>query len=337
MTKRALILGIGGQDASYLADILLEQGVEVHGMYRRSSTDNLSRIRHCRDKLHLHQGDMHDEGSVWRALEAARDDMVDGDTFKIYNEADQDSVNWSFHTPSLNYDITFAAVGRLFELIRWHCPFAKVFQPCSAMMFGNATECPQTETTPFNPQSPYACAKVGAFYLSKFYRDVHGLHITTGILYNHDSPRRSEEYLLNKICRSAVRIKRGLQKELLLGDLDQRVAIASARECMDAVVRLLQLPYASDYVIGSNNSCKIGSIVSYALTGSLANFVDGMILGYEDRVKIDPKFSRPGKQQTLVADHQKLSNAVKGWGTRFVTVLMDEIMADEEAKCALST
>lgn len=264
MSKRALVLGIGGQDGSYIADILLAHGYEVHGLYRRSSTGNLSRIQHIIDRVVLHQGDMADPLSVERAVIASRSQ-------EIYNEADQDSVGWSHQAPCYTYDITFGAVGRLLETVRTVDRGIRVFQPCTAMMFGDAAYLndpnfpdTQNENTPLRPMSPYACAKAGALHLCRFYREHHGLFVSCSILYNHDSVRRGEEYLLHKIAKAAVRISRGQQETLALGNLDARVDIGSAYEYMQAAHNMLQLNKPDDFVIATGIAHHVSAMVARA-------------------------------------------------------------------------
>lgn len=252
MTKRALILGIGGQDGSYLADLLLEKGYEVYGLVRRSSVDNLSRIQRVLDKVILLRGDLCDYGSLENAVAASN-------PHEIYNEADQDAVGWSREVPSYNYDVTFKAVGNLLEIVRRFAPDARVFQPASATMFQGA-QFRQHEETPLTPKSPYACAKAGAYLLARYYREAHGMFVSTGILYNHDSPRRSEEYLVHKICKSAIRIARGEQKCLKLGTLSHIVDIGHAREYMEGAWSMLQLTYADDFVLATSNGVTVASL-----------------------------------------------------------------------------
>ncbi|MCG2776729.1 MAG: GDP-mannose 4,6-dehydratase, partial [Desulfobacterales bacterium] len=197
--KRALILGVTGQDGSYLAEILLEKGYEVHGMVRRSATGNTRNIDHLindpelfNNRFFTHRGDMADLTSLYRIINTVSPD-------EIYNEADQDHVGWSYDMVGYSADITGAAVGRILEIIRQVDPSIRFFQPCTSNMFGKSESLFQTETDPFNPQSPYACAKVMAYYLTRYYREAHGMFASTAILYNHESPRRTEEYVTRKI------------------------------------------------------------------------------------------------------------------------------------------
>jgi len=273
--KRALILGIGGQDGSYLADILLEKGYEVHGLIRRSSLDNTTRIKHILDQVILHRGDLTDYGSLENAVVVSNPD-------EIYNEADQDAVGWSRQVPSYNYDVTFKAVGNLLEIIKRFAPNARVFQPASATMF-QGSPYPQDENTPLTPQSPYACAKAGAYHLARYYRQSHGLFVSTGILYNHDSPRRSEDYLVHKICKSAIRIAKGEQDKMRLGNLDHLVDIGHAREFMEAAWSMLQLDQPDDFVIATGISYSVGGLACSALE-------QVGITDTPSRLEVDPAF-----------------------------------------------
>lgn len=292
--KRALVLG-PGQDGSYLAEILLERGYDVHVMHRRSSVNNLHRIQHIRDRVTLHRGDLTDFGSMLDIFTEVNPD-------EVYNEADQDDVGWSRHIPLFSWEVTAGGPMRVLELVRICCPYARVFQPCSATMFGTAPA-PQNEQTPFNPQSPFACAKVAAYHLCRHYRESYGLFVSTAILYNHDSPTRSEDYVLHKICKSAVRIARGEQKCLTLGSLSQRIDIGFARDYMEAAHDLLQLVYPDDFVIGSGVAWSLLDMVEHAFR------VAGGPPVSETTVKIDPSCSRPGPQPELLADSLKANRA----------------------------
>jgi GDPmannose 4,6-dehydratase len=259
---KALILGVTGQDGSYLAELLLAKGYEVHGLLRRSATGNTRNIEGILDKLVPHRGDLADPLSLHRVVSHVRPD-------EIYNEADQDHVAWSFDAPGYSYDITGAAVGRLLEIVRQVDSRIKVFQPCTSNMFGRAVETPQHEDTPFRPQSPYACAKVLAFVLARHYRETYGMFVCTGILYNHESPRRTEEYVTRKITRAAARIKLGLQDTLRLGDLGAEVDWGYAGEYMDAAWRMMQASQPDDYVIatGETHSVREWLETAFALVG----------------------------------------------------------------------
>jgi GDPmannose 4,6-dehydratase len=256
----ALIFGITGQDGSYLAEILLEKGYEVHGVHRRTSTGNLENIKHLVEpisRLTLHHGDLADATSIYRIIDEVR-------PTEIYNEADQDNVGWSHDTPAYSAAITYGAVATMLEVIRTRDWSIKFFQPVSATMFGQETFC-QNEHTPLDPGSPYACAKAGAYHLVRHYRRKYDVFASTGILYNHDSPRRSEEYLMHKICKSALRISQGHQDHIALGNLDLHVDIGYAREFMENAWRLMELDYPDDFVLATGQGYTIRYLAEMAL------------------------------------------------------------------------
>lgn len=317
-TKRALILG-AGQDASFLADILLGKSEyeQVHLLHRRSSVDNLWRIAHIRDKLKLHRGDLADPSSIREAILAAQ-------PHEIYGLADQDDANWSGDIPAYSMDITADSVCRTLEIIRRMCPETKYFHPCSALMFGDAPP-PQNESTPFNPHSPFACAKIAAYHLCRMYRQVYGLHVCVGIMFNHDSPARSADYVLHKICKAAVRIAAGEQKYLVLGRLGARIDIGYARDYMEAAWAMLQHPRPDDYVIGTGVAWTIATMTRAAF--ELAG-----VQGFEEHITINAGILRPGPQPTLIADSRKAREA---FGFRPKTSVHDLIamLVEHEEHC----
>src|ERR1700723_3539164 len=213
MAKRALITGVTGQDGSYLAEFLLEQGYEVHGMVRRSSTERADRIEHIRDRLHLHQGDLLDQRSLVDTLRASRPD-------EIYNLAAMSYVAASWVQPTLTAEFTGVGVTRVLEAVREACPDARFYQASSSEMFGNVREVPQTELTPFYPRSPYGVAKAYGHFITVNYRESYGLHATSGILFNHESERRGLEFVTRKITWHTAALKLGHKSELRLGNLD---------------------------------------------------------------------------------------------------------------------
>lgn len=254
--KRALILGINGQDGSYLAEILLANGYEVHGVVRRNSQPNLWRLNGCIDHLILHQGDLLDPQGIDRIIGRVR-------PTEIYNEADQDHVGFSGAAPKLSVDVTYGGIASLLEMLKGNHTI-KLFQPLSATMFGNAPA-PQSLETPFDPQSPYAVSKVAAYYLCKHYREKHGIFVSTAILYNHDSVRRQGDYLLHKICKGVVKIHYGDQKSLDLTNLQAKVDIGYAKDYMEAVYQRMQLDHPTDCLIGTGNPETIHSLIRMAL------------------------------------------------------------------------
>ncbi len=297
--KKALILGITGQDGSYLAELLLEKGYEVHGMIRKSATGNTKNIKHIIDKIHLHKGNLTDPISIYKIIDGVKPD-------EIYNEADQDHVSWSFDMAGYSYDVTGAAVGKILEIIKQVYSEeelkngrVKYFQPLSSNMFGLPKESPQTEETSFNPQSPYACAKVLAYVLCKYYREVYGMFVCTGIFYNHESPRRTEEYVTHKITKAAVKISKGLQNKLYLGDLSTKVDFGYAPDYMKAAWNIMQLEKPDDFIIctGELHSVEEFLYEAFKQVG----------LNADDYVEYDKRFERPGKTGDLVGDFSKAS------------------------------
>jgi len=291
--KRALVLGVTGQDGSYLAELLLKKGYEVHGMIRRSATGNTCNIDHFKDKLVLHQGDLSDHTSLYRIISNVQPN-------ELYNEADQDHVGHSKDTPAYSCDVTAKAIAIILaSLVDTDNLSCKVFQPLSSTMFGEPASWPQTEETQFDPQSPYACAKVAAYYICRYYRKQFDLFVSTGILYNHTSERQTEDYLLPKICRSAVRIARGEQEYLAIGNLEDTVDIGYAPEYMEAAWTMLQQDEPDDFIISSWNSNPIERFVEIAFG----------ILGIGmDRVIADEKFFKPTSNIRLVGNHRKASD-----------------------------
>lgn len=242
--NRVLLLGIGGQDGSYLADNLLARGgYEIHGLVRRSSTGNLRNIAHLEGKVTLHRGDLSDPLSIHHAILQSEAELV-------FNVADQDHVGWSDAHVGYNLDITAGAVGRLLESVRMIDKSIRVFQACSATMYGPREE-PITEDTPLNPQSPYACAKACAYHLCRMYRQRYGMFVSCGILFNHDSPRRSPDYLPQQIARQAVEVLRGNRERIELRGPNARVDIGWAPEYVEAMRLICEAEKPDDFVVGT--------------------------------------------------------------------------------------
>jgi GDPmannose 4,6-dehydratase len=295
--KKALILGVTGQDGSYLAEVLLEKGYEVHGMARRSATGNTRNIEHLiRDpevfnrRFFLCRGDLADPTSLYRIISSVKPQ-------EIYNEADQDHVGWSYDMVGFSADITGAAVGRILEIIRQVDSTIRFFQPCTSNMFGKTESTFQTETTPFSPQSPYACAKVLAYYLTRYYREAFGMFASTAILYNHESPRRTEEYVTRKITKSVARIACGKQDKLILGDLSARVDWGYAKEYMEAAWHMLQLDKSDDFIIATGEAHSVQEFVEEAF--AVVN------LRPEAYVVSSQDLFRPTKTGVLIGDTSK--------------------------------
>lgn len=290
MTNTALILGVTGQDGSYLAELLLRKGYEVHALIRRSATGNTKNIDHLTDKITLHRGDLADAPSLYRAIQKSR-------PLEIYNEADQDHAGWSYDLVDYASDITGAAPGRILEIIRQLDPTIKFFQPLTSNMFGQTDSVTQNENTPLRPQSPYACAKVYAFMLTRYYRDVHKLFASTATFFNHESARRTDSYVTRKITKAAARISLGFQKKLFLGDLETKIDFGYAGEFMETAWRIMQLDKPDDFVIGTGEAHSVREFVEEAFKA--------VGLDAKDYVESDPKLFRPGKTSTLIADYSK--------------------------------
>lgn len=295
--KKALILGVTGQDGSYLAEILLGKDYEVHGMLRRSATGNTRNIDHLiqdpkvfNRRFFLHRGDLADATSIYRIINSVRPQ-------EVYNEADQDHVNWSYDMVSYSADITGAAVGRILEIIRQLDPGIRYFQPCTSNMFGITETAKQNETTSFNPQSPYACAKTMAFYLTRYYRNAFGIFASTGILYNHESPRRMPEYVTRKVTQAVARIARGKQDKLILGDMAARLDWGYAREYMETAWQILQLDKPDDFIVATGKAHSVKEWVEKAF-----NVVN---LKPDNYVVTDSSLLRPTKTSVLVGDITK--------------------------------
>ena len=291
--KKALIFGVTGQDGSYLAELLLEKGYEVHGFIRKSATGNTKNIDHIIDRMQMHRGDLADTTSIYRVINEVKPN-------EIYNEADQDHVGWSYDSVDYTSDITGAAVGRILEAIRQIDKSIRFFQPISSNIFGQAPN-PQTEETPLNPQSPYACAKSYAYVLARYYRRVQGLYASTAIYYNHESPRRTVEYVTRKISKAAARISKGVQKELVLGDCSLEIDFGYAKEFMEAAWNIMQLDKPDDFIICTGELHPVSEFLEEAFKA--------VNLNAADYTRYDQKFFRPGKNSPLTGDFSKATKA----------------------------
>jgi GDPmannose 4,6-dehydratase len=305
--KKALITGITGQDGSYLAELLLGKGYEVHGIIRRASSFNTGRIDHLyRDphvngvRFFLHYGDMADSTNLIKLLYKIQPD-------EIYHLAAQSHVRVSFDIPEYTGDVTALSAIRILEAIRETGVKAKFYQASSSEMFGKVSETPQRETTPFYPRSPYAVAKVYAYWATVNYRESYGVFACNGILFNHESPRRGETFVTRKITRAAARIKAGKQDKLYLGNLDAKRDWGYAKEYVEAMWLMLQQEHADDYVVatGETHSVKEFLQESFACVG----------LDWQDYVEIDPKYFRPAEVDLLIGDASK-AKQVLGWEPR---------------------
>src|SRR4029077_10976703 len=283
----ALITGITGQDGSYLAELLLGKGYRVVGIVRRSSTTPYERISHLVDKVELISADLLDQTSLTDAVSEYAPD-------EIYNLAAQSFVQTSWNQPVLTGEFTALGVTRMLEAMKKAAPKARFYQASSSEMFGKVVESPQRETTPFYPRSPYGVAKVYGHWITVNYRESFGLFAVSGILFNHESPRRGLEFVTRKVTDAAVRIKLGLAKEVRLGNLEARRDWGFAGDYVDAMWRMLQQDAPDDYVIGTGHTCSVRELCDTAF-----GYVG---LDYREHVKQDPKFFRPAEVDLLVAD-----------------------------------
>src|SRR3954452_7592194 len=315
--KRALITGISGQDGSYLAELLLEKGYEVHGLVHGSTDRPFERLEPIIDRLSLHPGDLLDESSLVDVLRQVKPD-------EVYNLAAMSSVAESWRLAVATAEYTAVVVTRLLEGIREVCPEARFYQASSSEMFGRARETPQSEQTPFYPRSPYGVAKAYGHFITVNYRESFGLHASAGILFNHESPRRGQSFVTRRISRGVAQIKLGLADELVLGNLDVRRDWGYAKEYVEAMWMMLQQSEADDYVIGTGVSHSVRDLVDVAFA-----CVD---LRPEDHVRIDPSLARPADIEELVADASKAREKL-GWEPRtsFEEVVEMMVRADLEA------
>ncbi len=298
MPKSALITGITGQDGSYLAELLLEHGYEVHGMVRRSSTEKFDRIEHIRDRITLHQGDLLDQRSLVDTLRASTPD-------EIYNLAAMSYVATSWVQPTLTAEFTGVGVTRILEAMREVCAEARFYQASSSEMFGKVLEVPQTEATPFYPRSPYGVAKAYGHFITVNYRESYDLHATSGILFNHESPRRGLEFVTRKITWHAAAIKLGKLKRLGLGNLDAERDWGYAKDYVEAMWLMLQQDRAEDYVIATNRTNSVRECVEIA-------FDEAGLGDWEPYVDLDPNMVRPAEVDQLIGDYSKAERDL-GW------------------------
>ncbi|HUT83329.1 MAG TPA: GDP-mannose 4,6-dehydratase [Thermodesulfobacteriota bacterium] len=305
--KRALITGVTGQDGSYLADFLLEKGYTVYGLIRRSSTVNFERIRHIQDKIEIMPGDLLDQNSLMNAVKESWPD-------EVYNLAAQSFVPTSWNQPVLTGEFTGLGVTRVLEAIRVVKPDIRFYQASSSEMFGKVKETPQNEKTPFYPRSPYGIAKVYGHWITVNYRESYNLFCCSGILFNHESPRRGKEFVSRKVTYAAARIKLGLEKELRMGNLDAKRDWGYARDYVEAMWRMLQQDKPDDFVIATGETHSVRELLEIAF-GHLC-------LDYKDFVVVDPKLVRPAEVDLLLGDPTK-ARKVLGWKP---TVTFEELV-----------
>ncbi|MGD0081710.1 MAG: GDP-mannose 4,6-dehydratase [Acidimicrobiales bacterium] len=299
MTRRALITGITGQDGSYLAELLLSEGYEVIGMVRRSSTVNFERIAHIQDDVTLVSGDLLDEVSMLGILREHRPQ-------EVYNLAAQSFVQTSWGQPVLTGEVTALGVTRILDAIRLTDPEIRFYQASSSEMFGKVREVPQTELTPFHPRSPYGVAKVYGHWITVNYRESYGMHASSGILFNHESPRRGLEFLPRKVSHGVARIKLGLDGELRVGNLDSKRDWGFAGDYVRAMWRMLQQDEPDDFVVSTGETHSARELCEVAF--------DRAGLNWEDHVVIDQRFFRPAEVDLLVGDATKARDKI-GWKT----------------------
>ena len=323
MTKKAFITGITGQDGSYLAELLLSKGYEVHGLIRRASTFNTSRLDPIytdphveKSRLFLHYGDLSDGSALARLLGKI-------EPSEIYNLAAQSHVRVSFDCPEYTADITGTGTIRLLEAIRETGIKPRFYQASSSEMYGMVREVPQSEATPFYPRSPYGCAKVFSFWLTVNYRESYGLHATNGILFNHESPRRGETFVTRKITRAVAHIKAGLQDKLYLGNLDAKRDWGYAKEYVEAMWLMLQQEKPDDYVVATGETHSIREFLDVAFGHA------GM--DWKKHVEIDPRYYRPAEVDLLIGDYSKAKRQL-GWEPKTRFADLAKLMVDADIK-----
>ncbi len=314
--KKALITGITGQDGSYLAELLLEKGYKVIGMVRRTSTENFERIAHLQDKITLKQADLLDQYSLTELLEEIKPD-------EIYNLAAMSFVPTSWNQPTLTGEFTALGVTRLLEAMRRVCKDAKFYQASSSEMFGKVREVPQNELTPFYPRSPYGVAKVYGHYITVNYRESYNLFAVSGILFNHESPRRGKEFVTRKISYGAAMIKLGLAKELRLGNLETKRDWGFAGDYVKAMWLMLQQPAPDDYVVSSGEEHSVKEFVELAF--------DCLSLDWRKYVIQDPALFRPAEVDRLLGDSSK-ARKVLGWKPEVTFPQLVKMMVESDVE-----
>jgi len=312
--KRALITGVTGQDGSYLAEFLLQKGYEVYGMVRRSSTVNYERISHIHDQLTLIQGDLLDQNSLIEALRASEPD-------EVYNLGAQSFVPTSWNQPVLTGEFTALGVTRMLEAIRHLNPKIRYYQASSSEMFGKILESPQNEKTPFYPRSPYGIAKVYGHWITVNYRESYGMFGCSGILFNHESPRRGLEFVSRKVTHAAARMKLGLQKKLKMGNLEARRDWGFAGDYVEAMWLMLQQDKPDDYVIATGISHSVQDLIRIAF--------DHLGLDWTEYVENDPTLLRPAEVDVLLGDATKAKSKL-GWQAKMTFEELVRMMVEED-------
>ena len=317
---RALITGITGQDGSYLAELLLEKGYEVHGMVRRASTETFQRLQGCRDALVLHTGDLLDQRSLGDVLRECQPN-------EIYNLAAMSFVAASWNQPVLTAEFSGVGVTRVLEAMREAAPEARLYQASSSEMFGQVLEVPQTETTPFYPRSPYGAAKAYGHFITVNYRESYDLFACSGILFNHESPRRGLEFVTRKVTHAAAAIKLGLQEELLLGNLDAERDWGYAKDYVEAMWLMLQQEAPEDYVVATGETHSVRELVDLAFAH--------VGLAPKDYVRTDPRFLRPAEVEHLIGDASRVRERL-GWRPRTSFEELVRLMVDADLELLAS-
>ena len=319
--RRALITGVTGQDGSYLSELLLEKGYEVHGIIRRTSTFNTQRVLHIFQdpheadvRFHLHYGDLNDASSISRLIGKIRPD-------EIYNLGAQSHVQVSFEVPEYTTEIDALGALRILDAMREEGVDARFYQASSSEMFGKVVETPQTENTPFFPQSPYGCAKVYGYWITRVYRDAYNMFACNGLLFNHESPRRGETFVTRKITRGISRILAGQEEKIYLGNLDSKRDWGYAKDYVQAMWLMLQQDEPDDYVIATGETHSVREFLeeAFALLG----------MNWKDYVEIDPRYYRPLEVDVLIGDASKARRAL-GWEPSVTFKELVRIMLREE-------
>ena len=316
MAKRALITGITGQDGSYLAELLLDKGYEVYGIARRLSAPNHWRIEHLMDRITVLPGDLLDQLSLLKIIDEVRPQ-------EVYNLAAMSFVPASWDQPMLTGEFNSQGVTRILDAIRHVDPSIRFYQASSSEMFGKVREVPQTETTPFYPRSPYACAKVYSYWITVNYRESYGMHASNGILFNHESPRRGETFVTRKITRAVAAIKLGKQDKVFLGNLDAKRDWGYAKEYVEAMWLMLQQPEGDDYVVATGETHSVREFLEVAF-GHVG-------LDWKKHVEIDPRYYRPAEVDLLIGDPTKAKKKL-GWSPKTTFAELTRLMVDADMK-----
>lgn len=317
MQKKALVTGCNGQDGSFLMELLIEKGYEVHGITRRTSQPLHENISHLLGKITLHPADMTDAGSIRRAIEKSNPN-------EIYNLAGMSQVRWSYDVPQMTMDVNCGGLLRIIEAVRHFNIDCKIYQACSSEMFGKVKEVPQTETTPFYPRSPYGVSKAAAYYMARVYRESYGMKIYCGFLFNHESERRGEEFLTRKVAKAVAAIKNGKQSHLVLGNLDAKRDFGYAAEYVEWIWRIMQHDTPDDFVIATGETHSVQEFVELA-------FAHAGIENWQDYVVFDDNLKRPAEVDLLIGNPEK-SKRLLGFEAKVKFAELVKIMVDAELK-----